>query len=98
LPQGDVRTVLTIGSMTSLHKFQVTYPESFAKIETLYAMFGAVDVDGNVFHSNPIWKAEYAFALPTLLASSPTARGHLARLLCPAPLPPLFFYSAQVLE
>lgn len=56
---GDVRTVLCIGSMTSLHKFQVTYPDSFAKIETLYAMFGAVDVDGNVFHSSPTWKAEF---------------------------------------
>ena len=54
-----VTTVLTIGSMTSLAKFQQEYPASFAKIDTLYAMFGAVDVDGNVFHSNPIWKAEF---------------------------------------
>ena len=44
-------TVLTLGSLTTLHKFQVAYPGSFAKIETLYSMFGAVDVEGNVFHS-----------------------------------------------
>lgn len=36
-------------------------------------MFGAVDVDGNVFHSNPIWKAEYA-----LLCSTTSAAPHMA--------------------
>ena len=44
-----VTTVLALGSFTSLHKFQLEHPESFARLRTLHAMIGAIDVPGNIF-------------------------------------------------
>lgn len=62
--EAGVTTVLTLGSMTSLHRFQLDHPESFAKIETLYSMFGAVDVEGNVFSSENMVSEFNAIADP----------------------------------
>lgn len=44
-----VTTVITTGPLTSLHDFQTADPESFAKIERLWAMAGNIDVLGNVY-------------------------------------------------
>uniref|UniRef100_A0A7S1X8A9 Inosine/uridine-preferring nucleoside hydrolase domain-containing protein n=1 Tax=Tetraselmis chuii TaxID=63592 RepID=A0A7S1X8A9_9CHLO len=44
-----VDTVLTLGTMTSLHSFQAENPASYAKLKYLYAMLGAVEVPGNVW-------------------------------------------------
>jgi inosine-uridine nucleoside N-ribohydrolase len=51
-------TVLVLGPFTSLYDFMRAYPESFAKIKHVYAMFGAVNVPGNVF-TNPGSPAEF---------------------------------------
>ena len=56
--EAGVTTVLTLGSLTTLHKFQVTYPGSFAKIETQHGQSASLAVPqlGSCASSGRAWR------------------------------------------
>lgn len=72
-----VTTVITNGPYTSLHAFKEMYPESFAKIQTLYSMAGNVDVLGNVYTLIGNDVAEFNVAADTAAAYSIVANSSI---------------------
>ena len=76
-----VDTVLTLGSMTSLDSFLTEYPESFAKLKNLVAMFGAINVPGNIWSVPGAEHAEYNGVLDPHSAANVLATDNWESLL-----------------